>query len=92
MDGEKLERPNIYERDSSTHGSGTVGFSMAKSSENSASTKRNRFNMLRFRHASDPQLSATYSQSEKDVPQVPQVPPRKCLLHILDIRSLLTWV
>lgn len=72
VDGEKVERPNIYER-----GSGTTGFSVASSSEHSASMKRHRFSMLRFRHASDPQLSVTYSQSAKDVPPMPQVPPRK---------------
>lgn len=79
MDGEKVERSNIYERDNSNHGSGTTGFSVASTSETSASMKRNRFSMLRFRHASDPQLSVTYSQSEKDVPPMPQVPPRKFL-------------
>ncbi|EED21910.1 guanyl-nucleotide exchange factor, putative [Talaromyces stipitatus ATCC 10500] len=75
VDSEKMERPNIYDHDNSNHGNGTTGFSMASSSENSAAMKRNRFSMLRFRHASDPQLSVTYSQSEKDVPPVPQVPP-----------------
>ncbi|PCG96983.1 SEC7-like, alpha orthogonal bundle [Penicillium occitanis (nom. inval.)] len=75
VDGEKGERPNIYERDNSNHGSGTTGFSVATTSETSASMKWNRFSMLRFRHASDPQLSVTYSQSEKDVPPMPQVPP-----------------
>ena len=79
VNGEKVERPSIYERDNSNHGSGTTGFSVASTSETSASMKRNRFSMLRFRHASDPQLSVTYSQSEKDVPPMPQIPPRKFL-------------
>ncbi|KAE8554743.1 hypothetical protein EYB25_003284 [Talaromyces marneffei] len=75
VDDEKIERPNVYERDNSNHASGTTGFPVASTSENSASMKRNRFSMLRFRHASDPQLSATYSQSERDVPPMPHVPP-----------------
>lgn len=79
VDGEKPERPNIYERENSNHGSGTTSFSVASTSETSAAMKRNRFSMLRFRHASDPQLSTSYSQSEKDVPPVPQVPPRRFL-------------
>lgn len=34
--------------------------------------KRNRFSLMRFRHASDPQLSASFQKSE-----APPVPPRK---------------
>lgn len=86
VDGAKVERPNIYEHDNSNHGSGTTGFSVASTSETSASMKRNRFSMLRFRHASDPQLSVTYSQSEKDVPPMPQVPPRKFLSSFQSLR------
>lgn len=77
LDDQKPERPNLYERDDSINGSGVTGFSVASSSENSASMKRSRFSMLRFRHASDPQLSTSYSQSASDVPPVPQIPPRK---------------
>ncbi|KAH8696047.1 putative guanyl-nucleotide exchange factor [Talaromyces proteolyticus] len=43
--------------------------------QSGSSAKRNRFSMLRFRHASDPQLSATYSQSETSIPPVPSMPP-----------------
>ncbi|WEW57829.1 hypothetical protein PRK78_003296 [Emydomyces testavorans] len=35
-------------------------------------TKRNRFSLLRFRHASDPQLSASYQDAER--PPVPSIP------------------
>lgn len=87
VDDEKIERPNVYERDNSNHASGTTGFPVASTSENSASMKRNRFSMLRFRHASDPQLSATYSQSERDVPPMPHVPPRESLTQIAEIAS-----
>ncbi|KAK2750466.1 hypothetical protein FQN55_002066 [Onygenales sp. PD_40] len=37
------------------------------------STKRNRFSLMRFRHASDPQLSASFNQA--DSPPVPSLPP-----------------
>jgi hypothetical protein len=39
--------------------------------------RRNRFSMLRFRHASDPQLSASYARSAQMTPSVPPLPPRK---------------
>ncbi|KMU85372.1 guanyl-nucleotide exchange factor Sec74 [Coccidioides immitis H538.4] len=35
-------------------------------------TKRNRFSLLRFRHASDPQLSASYQEAE--APPIPPIP------------------
>ncbi|KAL1964971.1 hypothetical protein VTN77DRAFT_6171 [Rasamsonia byssochlamydoides] len=38
------------------------------------SLRRSRFNMLRFRHASDPQLSASYAQADPDAPPVPPLP------------------
>jgi hypothetical protein len=39
--------------------------------------KRSRFNLMRFRHASDPQLSASYKQAEE--PPVPAIPPRQLI-------------
>ena len=90
VDGEKPERPSIYEDDDAnpSHKRGTTGLSVASAS--SASMKRNRFSMLRFRHASDPQLSATYAQSEKDVPPMPQVPPREFYRRAQRFARLLT--
>lgn len=70
LEGPKLGAPNF-----SRHGSGINGVSVSSSSENTPSARRNRFSMLRFRHASDPQLSVTYSQGNKNVPPVPHVPP-----------------
>ncbi|KAL1861002.1 hypothetical protein Plec18170_001517 [Paecilomyces lecythidis] len=37
--------------------------------------RRNRFSLMRFRHASDPQLSASYTRAGEDVPPVPPMPP-----------------
>lgn len=37
--------------------------------------KRSRFNLMRLRHASDPQLSTSYKNAEQS--SVPPVPPRK---------------
>lgn len=37
--------------------------------------RRSRFSLMRFRHASDPQLSVTFNQAE--TPPVPSLPPRK---------------
>lgn len=45
--------------------------------ERRQSLRRSRFNMLRFRHASDPQLSSSYAQADPDAPPVPPLPPRK---------------
>jgi hypothetical protein len=39
--------------------------------------RRNRFSLMRFRHASDPQLSVTFNRAEP--PPVPSLPPRKSL-------------
>ncbi|OKL61190.1 hypothetical protein UA08_03627 [Talaromyces atroroseus] len=75
LDDTKSEKHDISERDDSNHGSGNTNMSATSTSEKSASMKRNRFNVLRFRHASDPQLSASYAQGEMDVPPVPHVPP-----------------
>lgn len=44
----------------------------------SQNTKRNRFSVMRFRHASDPQLSVTYQNAEP--PPVPSLPPRECIV------------
>lgn len=42
------------------------------------SLRRNRFSFRRLRHASDPQLGASYGKNEEeDVPPVPPMPPRK---------------
>lgn len=38
---------------------------------------RNRFSMMRFRYASDPQLSTSYAQADEEAPPVPPMPPRK---------------
>lgn len=40
-------------------------------------TLRNKFSLMRFRHASDPQLSASYNQA--GTPPVPSLPPRKSI-------------
>jgi hypothetical protein len=52
---------------------------LATAPERRPSLNRNRFSMLRFRHASDPQLSSTYAQADPDAPPVPdiRIPPRK---------------
>jgi hypothetical protein len=41
--------------------------------------RHSRFSLMRFRHASDPQLSATYKQAEP--PPVPSLPPRMSSLN-----------
>lgn len=41
---------------------------------NPPSMRRHRFSFMRFRHASDPQLSKSYSQAEQDAPPVPSLP------------------
>lgn len=38
------------------------------------SMRRHRFSFMRFRHASDPQLSKSYAQAEQDTPPVPSLP------------------
>lgn len=43
---------------------------------NPSDIKSKRFSLMRFRHASDPQLSKSYADSA--IPPVPPVPPRKC--------------
>lgn len=50
--------------------------------ERRQSLRRNRFSMLRFRHASDPQLSSSYAQADPDAPPVPPLPPRKFYLPV----------
>ncbi|KAM5469197.1 hypothetical protein MauCBS54593_004550 [Microsporum audouinii] len=47
-----------------------------------AATKRNRFSLMKFRHASDPQLSSSYQNSEP--PPVPKLVPRRCYQQCSD--------
>jgi hypothetical protein len=51
--------------------------------ESSQPARRNRFSMLRIRHASDPQLSASYARSAPNSPAVPPLPPRKSSTWLL---------
>ena len=47
------------------------------SMERRQSVLMNKFSMLRFRHASDPQLSTTFAQGDGKTPPLPPMPPRK---------------
>ncbi|KAK2746101.1 hypothetical protein FQN57_003441 [Myotisia sp. PD_48] len=42
--------------------------------------KRHRFSLLKFRHASDPQLSTSYQQSQVEPPPVPALPPTPTII------------
>lgn len=46
--------------------------------------KRGRFNLMRLRHASDPQLSTSYKNAERS--SIPPVPPRKLMIPCPRIR------
>lgn len=66
----------------SRNGQDAVDGEKASSSPSAAqqqTPRRNRFSLVRFRHASDPQLSASYARADEDVPPVPPMPPRKFL-------------
>lgn len=49
------------------------------SSAETSSLRRNRFSFMRLRHASDPQLSKSYTKSQQDAPPVPSLPPPKII-------------
>jgi hypothetical protein len=44
------------------------------SSGDTPSLRRNRFSFMRLRHASDPQLSKSYTKAGQDTPPVPSLP------------------
>lgn len=60
---------------------------LPSSTESIQPVRRNRFSMLRFRHASDPQLSASYARSAHSSPSAPPVPPRKSYTRIHFVKS-----
>ncbi|KAL2872588.1 Arf family guanine nucleotide exchange factor SYT1 [Aspergillus lucknowensis] len=45
------------------------------SSRDNSNWRRNRFSLMRLRHASDPQLSKSYAKGETVAPPVPDIPP-----------------
>ncbi|KAL4785505.1 hypothetical protein BJX76DRAFT_180305 [Aspergillus varians] len=45
------------------------------SSRETLHRRGNRFSLMRFRHASDPQLSKSYAKGETEIPPVPDIPP-----------------
>ncbi|KAJ9264134.1 hypothetical protein DTO212C5_7298 [Paecilomyces variotii] len=48
---------------------------LSPSAAQAQTPRRNRFSLMRFRHASDPQLSSSYTRAGEDVPPVPPMPP-----------------
>ncbi|KAL3480738.1 hypothetical protein BJX99DRAFT_244192 [Aspergillus californicus] len=46
-----------------------------QSTRDNVNTRGSRFNLLRLRHASDPQLSKSYAKGEREIPPVPSLPP-----------------
>lgn len=69
--------PRLSESVARSHGGGTSNGASSSSPEGPpiSQRKQNRFSLMKFRHASDPQLSKTYTESKP--PPVPPVPPRK---------------
>ncbi|KAJ5750820.1 hypothetical protein N7533_007848 [Penicillium manginii] len=49
------------------------------SSAETSSLRRNRFSFMRLRHASDPQLSKSYTKAQQEAPPVPSLPPPKII-------------
>ncbi|KAL1999456.1 hypothetical protein VTN02DRAFT_4491 [Thermoascus thermophilus] len=48
---------------------------------------RNRFSMMRFRYASDPQLSTSYAQADEEAPPVPPLPPPPTIITTAPTRN-----
>lgn len=63
----------------STNGSGQLD-----AIDVNANRRPNRFSLLRLRHASDPQLSKSYTSSRQSSTPPPPQPPSKCLMRIFE--------
>ncbi|CRG90546.1 Protein transport protein sec73 [Talaromyces islandicus] len=72
LDDGSMDETEPYKHDNANGYNSTV---QAFAAGPTPTAKRNRFSVLRFRHASDPQLSATFARNEPDVPPVPEMPP-----------------
>lgn len=79
---ESLALPNKLPSASLDHGERTLTGSPERIVR-AQNTKRNRFSLLRFRHASDSQLSVSYQEGEPPpVPPIPENAQREYLLAL----------
>lgn len=77
LDGRRASQPNNNDGHITENSAGSSVLRV--STDASRAGKRRPFSLLRSRHASDPQLSASYASTDPDAPPVPplNMPPRK---------------